>query len=192
MRTELFIAIDLSIRTVERLAARRGPIDRALPEGVEIRWVDPDHIHLALSYLGKVDDALIGMLRAQLDKLTRPLFPFQIECNALGAYPSLTLPRIIHATFAPEGAEVLGLLHRAMEKELAELGLHTIERPFLPYVTLGRVRSVGPISFEEVLLDDQNGSFGVSTIKNLVLFRVDTDQRGAKYTVVDRFYLGEM
>lgn len=192
LRVELFIAIDLSIRTVERLMTRRGPIERALPEGAEVRWVEPQDVRLALSYLGKVDAAIVGMLCEQLDRLTRPLFPFQIECNAITAYPSPSRPRIVHATFSPEGAEVLGLLHRAMEKELAELGLHTVERPFLPYVTLGRVRSLEPISFDEVDLSGQKGSFGVSTIKNMVLFQVDTDRRGAHYTVVDRFYLGEI
>ncbi len=192
MRVELFIAIDLSIRTVERLMTRRAPIERELPEGAEVRWVEPQDVRLPLSYLGKVDSAIVGMLREQLDKLTRPLFPFQIECNAISVYPSPARPRILHATFSPEGAEVLGLLHRAMEKELAELGLHTVERPFLPYVTLGRVRSFEPISFEDADLSGLRGSFGVSTIKSLVLFQVETDRRGARYTAVDRFYLGEI
>lgn len=185
----LFIAVELSIAVVEQLMAAQDELQRRI-ERARVRWVHPENIHLPLKYLGPVDEALIGLVRQRIEAMVAPLFPFQAECTHLGCHPDPRRPRIIWAGLDPESGEVITLLKRTLARELDELGLPPDPRPFHARLTLGRVRSRQRPDFTELLEDLQESSYGVSTLKDLILFSAELHPRnGPHYRVIDRFAL---
>ena len=191
----LFIAVDLAIAVVERLAMAQAELQESVSQDsgdqVDLRLVAPENIHITLKFLGDQPLELMPMVEKALEKLTEPLFPFEVECARLGAFPRAARPRIIWAGLDEESEEVLGLLQKALERDLEQLGVERESRPFHPHVTLGRVKSrrVAP-DFEEILKPYGNVSFGKSFIKDLVLFESHLEARGPRYEVVRRFSLG--
>jgi 2'-5' RNA ligase len=186
----LFIAVDLAIPVVERLAVLQRQLDERLDGGVRIKWTRPQNIHMTLKFLGDTDEAMVPMLRDVLSNLVGPLFPFEVESRGIGCFPRPDNPRIIWAGFDDDGAEVLSLLQQALERDLDELGIPKDQRAFKPHVTLGRVKSRQKPSLDHLFQGLRGTSWGNSYIKDFILFESRLDHTGATYHVLDRFPLG--
>jgi RNA 2',3'-cyclic 3'-phosphodiesterase len=188
----LFVALDLAIPVVERLALFQEELAGLLAdhEDVRVRWTSPENLHLTMKFLGDTDEALVPMLRQTLQELVKPLFPFEVEARDVGFFPRADKPRIIWSGFDEQSAEVLSLLQQALERDLEQLGFEKEDRPFRPHVTLGRVKSRARPDF--TALTDKIGQrvFGKSYIKDVILYESELRGDGPRYTVLDRFALG--
>lgn len=192
----LFIAVDLSINIVEQLAILQQELEEQVREefgeDVGLRLVEAPNIHLTLKFLGDTEPDLVPRVQGVLEQLCEPLFPFEVECRGVGAFPKLSNPRILWAGLDPKGAEVLGLLQKALERDLGELGVPMDRRRFYPHITLARVRSRRSPSFEGLLKPYEEVSFGKSYIRDLVLIESHLRREGARYEVIQRIPLGSL
>ena len=190
----LFIAVDLAIPVVERLALLQDEVQSRLEEKweerVRLRRTQAPNIHITLKFIGDTAPELVPMIHALLEKLCEPLFPFEVECLGVGVFPEPRRPRILWAGLDEKSAEVLGLLQTALERDLHKLGLDKESRPYRPHVTLARVKSRSAPSFEELIADYSDVSFGKSYIKDLILYESHLDSTGPRYEVVHRYPLG--
>lgn len=188
----LFIALDLAIPVVEQLAVFQEELQETLAgeEDIRVRWTSAENIHLTLKFLGDTEEALVPMLRETLADLVKPLFPFEVEARGVGFFPGPTKPRIIWSGFDKQGAEVLSLLNKAVERDLEQLGFEKEQRKFRPHVTLGRVKSRQRPDFTELGEEIGARSFGKSYIKDIILYESQLRSDGPRYTVLDRFTLG--
>ncbi len=189
----LFIAVDLSIKVVERLVLAQEELARAVEEidDVDMRWVDAPNIHVTLKFLGEVDSSITPLVEERLEKLVRPLFPFEVRGVGLGAFPEPSSARVLWAGLDPKGAEVMGLLRLALERELEQIGFAPDEREYRPHVTLGRVRARTPADLSDLLDRFEAMDFGDCYVRDLILFESKLSSDGPKYEVLNRYPLGE-
>lgn len=189
----LFISVDLSIAVVERLTRLQDEIVTRLGghEDLALRRVDPANIHVTLKFLGEVHDDLINEIEMRLDRLVKPLFPFEVHCRGLGAFPSTENARIVWAGLDEKGAEVMELLRQAIQQDLDALGFEAESRPYKPHVTLGRIRGSAEPDLTELYKGLDDLDFGSSYIRDLVLNASSLHADGPRYTVLNRFNLGE-
>src|SRR6266436_185964 len=137
-RVRTFIALDLGKPIRDRLVSLQENMARA---GANVKWVEPENMHLTLLFLGEVDQRdLVPICRAvEIAAQERPAFPLAIA--GAGAFPNLRRPRILWVGVGQGVQEVCGL-HDAIETPLLELGCYRREeRKYTPHVTLGRVKS---------------------------------------------------
>ncbi len=186
----LFIAVDLSVAVVERLAVVQREVAALLKDESAVRWVAPPDIHVTLKFLGEVDEAMLPMLDDALTRISRPLFPFEVNCCRLGGFPDLAHPQILWAGLDAKGAEVMGLLRQTIERDLGELGFGADPREYRPHLTLGRLRT-GAVIDAAALEAVADLDFGASFVKDIVLFESRRSAAGAEYVVRRRFSLGE-
>lgn len=188
----LFIAVDLAISVVERLTAvQRVWASRLDSEDVTVRWASPENLHVTLKFLGDTDEAMLPMLDDALGRLVKPLFPFEVSCQRVGAFPDMTRPRILWAGLDEKGAEVMGLLRQALERDIESLGFAPDARPYHPHVTLGRVKSKGAVDMTDLAGELGAYDFGSSYIKDIILYDSKLGPDGPQYTVRSRYPLGE-
>lgn len=188
----LFIAVDLAINVVERLVLLQNEwASRFGANDARIRWVDPENIHVTLKFLGENDPVVVPLLEAALQRLVRPLFPFEVSCQRIGAFPEPTNPRILWAGLDAKGAEVMSLLQLSIEQDIASLGFPPDQREFKPHVTLGRVKSRTAADMSGLVEELGSFDFGSSYIKDIALYESKLTPDGARYTVLNRFSLGE-
>lgn len=191
MSSRYFIAVDFSIAVCEQLMRAQRELAELLEPSAQVRWVHPENLHLTMKFLGEFDSSLIERLEMQLDALTEPLFPFQVNCTGIEVTPSLDRPLQLWANCEKEGAEVLSLLQRALERDLDLIGLTPDPRHFKPSILLGRVKgNQDPAKTREVLEPKATTRFGMSTIKDLVLFEAASPRGVPIYNVINRFALG--
>ncbi|MBI4336126.1 MAG: RNA 2',3'-cyclic phosphodiesterase [Candidatus Omnitrophica bacterium] len=132
-----FIAIDLSDDNKAELSRLRDELKQAQ---ADVKWVQPENIHLTLKFLGEVTDEYVGKVQEALDRIAAGFKPFEVSLLGIGAFPKLDYPRVIWVGL-DKGKEEAEEIAKNIEEELEKLGFAKEDRPFAAHLTIGRVRS---------------------------------------------------
>jgi 2'-5' RNA ligase len=132
-----FIAIELSEEAKEGLARLRKELER--DEHKFVKWVDPGGIHLTLKFLGNIPSKRVTEITKAIEEAARGISPFHLEISGLGAFPSLRQARVLWVGIGGE-VDKLSRLQQNIDSTLAALGFAKEERPFVPHLTLARIR----------------------------------------------------
>lgn len=134
----LFIALNLPKK--ERLKIHRAA--RVLREAeLPVRWVDPDHYHITLKFLGDLRKDKAPGVEEAMAKAAAANRPFTTELGGFGAFPTIRRPRVLWLGVGanPE----LRCLKQDLEWALGSIGFEPETRSFHPHVTLGRADDRG-------------------------------------------------
>ncbi len=180
-----FIAIDIPQDLRELIKGIRKDL-----EGVHgrVSWVRTENIHLTLKFLGEVDEARLPLVIKALEGAARGAPPLELCSGVLGAFPSMRRPRVLY--LAIEENPGLMALSRAIEKELAKIGLSADKKPFRAHLTICRIRSpetgraLGGAAGE--LKVEKKVAF---TADRFVLYKSELTPQGARYSVIRDFPL---
>jgi 2'-5' RNA ligase len=136
----LFFAIELDPGARQGIAGEQRRLRTAVA-GADLRWVDPEQLHLTLVFLGEVPEPALTNLR---EAATRPidLPPFILSFGGVGVFPPRGAPRVLWLG-ALEGAGLAAGAQRAIAGRATQCGLAIERRPFRPHLTLARVRDGG-------------------------------------------------
>ena len=186
-RIRTFIAVGIPAAIREQL----GELQQSLaPHAEDVKWVDPDKVHLTIKFLGEVDERDIYEVCKRVGEVAGAWVAFECSVARAGAFPNATRPRVIWAGVS-SGAAELTEIHDALDDALGELGYPLENRSFTPHFTIGRVRRTAPNpklrAAVDSLADWQAGSFRVSEI---LVMASDLSSDGPTYSVMGRGRLG--
>ncbi len=163
----LFIAVDLPPLTVPASSPRA-------PER-----------HLTLRFLGETPPERIVPLRGAILRAAAGVVEFPMAIGGGGAFPEGTRPRVVWAGVTEGRDRLLELEHRLAE-ELAAAGSPE-ERPFVPHVTILRVRgAVGSGVARRVLDELQDRELGRTVVREIVLYESRLGPEGAEHRPLAR------
>lgn len=178
-----FIAVDLPESMSDSLSATSKQLQGML-EGLPIRWVPIENIHLSLKFLGDVSERNIPMLKEILAAEAASHTTFEISVGGFGIFPTLLRPRVLWV--GVEAPDELNNLQRRVDMETARLGYAPDQRDFTPHLTFGRVsRNASPAQVRKVsdtLRNFSLGFLGAARITEVSLFRSDLGPGGAVYS----------
>jgi len=132
-----FIAIELPEEAKIGLGKLRNELERT--EYTFVKWVNPEGIHLTLKFLGNIPFKQVAEISEAMEGATQGISPFYLEISGLGAFPNLKQPRVLWVGISGELDKLLGL-QRNIDSALSPLGFTKEERPFVPHLTLARIR----------------------------------------------------
>lgn len=182
MRT--FIAIELPKSIQDALARLQEQLKQS---GADVKWVQPQNIHLTLKFLGERDDKKVEKIRQILEEAAKDKESFPISISSLGAFPKMEFPRVIWVGIDKgdkETKEIAGEL----EEKIAQIGIPKEERPFSSHITIGRVRS--PLKRQNLvqLLNNLADKIGPQTLgftaTKITLFESTLTPQGPIYEVL--------
>jgi 2'-5' RNA ligase len=174
-----FIAVKIpGFDPLRRIIQDLGNMGRAL------KAVDADNLHVTLKFLGNTTVELVDNIRAELEAATRCRRPSGLTVVGLGAFPHAQRPNVVWAGFEGDGVETLAGLAGDLESRLERLGFASENRPFVPHLTLARVKAKPPESLEKLLLRNAKTPFGATTIEHVELIRSELGPDGPRYTVL--------
>jgi 2'-5' RNA ligase len=143
-----------------------------------LRAMAPAALHVTLRFLGERDAAEVAALLAAAGELPAAAPPFQVRCGALRLLPSARRPRVLAVELDSGGAlEALAAAARAVT---GAVGIEPDPRPFLPHLTLARLRP-GPVSLEPVPPPPGPLAFG-----HVGLYESRLEASGARYRALWR------
>jgi len=132
-----FIAIELPEEAKEGLARLRKELER--DEHKFVKWVNPGGIHLTLKFLGNIPSKRVTEITEAIKEAAQGISPFHLEISGLGAFPSIRQARVLWVGIGGE-VDKLSRLQKNIDSALAALGFAKEERPFVPHLTLARIR----------------------------------------------------
>jgi len=135
MRT--FIAIELPKEFKEQLAKLQEQLKTS---GADVKWVQPENIHLTLKFLGEIDEQISAKIINILEKTAHNKNSFYLNLVSLGGFPNMNFPRVIWVGIKKGEGETKEIA-KELENEIAQLGIPKEKRAFSSHITLGRVRS---------------------------------------------------
>ena len=196
----LFAALPLPERLRKELFAASGAIAGLLPASL-FRRVPPENLHLTLRFFGAETGSLdregiVALLRERVGAC-RP-GPLTLKASEVSAFASLRRARIVWVGISEEGITKgesgrLVPLQQEVEAVARDIGLAPENRPFVPHVTLGRLRSPSrlPVQGFAAAGPAAPGSAWSSafTVREFVLFASFLTPGGAIYEPFSRFPL---
>ncbi len=178
-----FIAIELPEEAKKGLARLRKELER--DEHRFVKWVDPGGIHLTLKFLGNISSKRVAEITEAIEKAVQGISPFHLEISGLGAFPSIRQARVFWVGVGGE-LDKLSRLQQNIDSALAALGFAKEERPFVPHLTLARIREgASPPerrSFGELVGSTIFGDKYPVAVEAIRLMRSQLTPAGAIYT----------
>lgn len=184
----LFAAINFTAKDRQRIGrATRRMRESELP----VRWVDPDHLHMTLKFLGEVRPERVADVKTAVSQVAAKTQPFTMRLTGSGAFPTTRRPKVIW--LGAEASPELRCLKHDVEWELARLGYEREVRAFHPHVTLGRARAEARAGdfrgFEDIVaaMDFE----AEITVRSVDLMKSTLSAKGARYEKLLTAKLGQ-
>ena len=183
-----FIALSLSEEVLEGLKTGQDAIRET---GVFAGFPRISSIHLTLKFLGEISPDQVALIQEKLEERISLFEPFVLEIRGLGAFPSISRPRIVWAGLKIENHLVS--LHRDVENAMQEIGFEPDTRKFSPHITLARIKSPGnENSLEAVLGKMKNFKMGCSPVHSVRLYESILNPAGAVHKVLAEINSGKL
>jgi RNA 2',3'-cyclic 3'-phosphodiesterase len=168
-----FVAIDLP------------PVEGPVPE--RLRPED----HLTLHFFEELPADRVRLVVQSMSDAAAATGPFDLEIRGVGGFPSARRPRVVWAGVST-GSEAVRALADRLHRGLSAQGFTVEPRPFVPHLTLARLRSPRDAGWAiRFLSDPENASrlWVRATVSEIVLEESERLPTGARHTVRERMPL---
>ena len=150
-----------------------------------VKWVDPYNIHLTLKFLGNVAVDMLDDITGAIEKAAQGIAPFHLEVKELGVFPNLRRVQVAWVGISGE-VDKLAQLQQHIESNLAPLGFAPESRPFVPHLTLARLRDQALLAerqrFGQLITGTKFEAANAIKVNALSLMRSQLTREGAIYS----------
>ncbi|MBN1912082.1 MAG: RNA 2',3'-cyclic phosphodiesterase [Pirellulales bacterium] len=183
-----FVAIPAS---ADVRAAAGKLIEQLRSASVDVKWVEPENLHVTVKFLGDVALKETARVCEAVQRAAAEVEPFDLTFGGVGAFPNPARPRTIWLGTTGDETSLLAL-HASVEKRLQKLGFRREARRFHAHLTLGRVRQFGPGlgQLSELLRQHAQTEAGRQSVCELVVFSSELTPSGPTYAPLGRAPLG--
>lgn len=168
----LFVSLELPHSTAQRLVE----LD---PHLRGIRWLEPEQMHLTLSFLGNVPTDIEEALKKNLEAIEWKAFFLPLV--GFGAFPSKGRPNVIWIGVGT-GHPHLFQLHKRVQEAALHAGLEPDLRAFHPHVTVARCRDVSSEAIRPFLKAHADFDAGMIHVESFCLNSSELTPAGSVYT----------
>lgn len=178
-----FLAIDLPKDLKKDLYSH---VQIPLPEGVKIKWVEEENLHITLKFFGHIKENLISKIQRACERALETYPPFLVSLANLGTFPEKGTPRVIWLGLEDQDKKIYSL-EESLRKALRPLKLNEEKEAFHPHITLLRVKGIEDFEafqgFLEGLREKVRPFLAKSFwVREVVLFKSELHHKGPKYT----------
>ena len=183
-----FVAVETSPAVRGRAAEL---IDELRGAGAEVKWVEPQNLHVTLKFLGDVESGAIHQVCQAVEQAVADAAPFEFEVRGAGAFPDTRRPRTVWLGIGQGGHQIIALNER-IEPPLKKLGFPKEARRFQPHLTIGRIRRGGPGVAElgKLIAEHEDLEIGRTHVGEAIVFSSQLGRSGPTYEALAHAPLG--
>jgi len=148
----------------------------------KIRWTKPENFHLSLRFIGNTLPDECTAIQKDLKKKIAAINPFSLELRKVVFFPSIYRARVVGVS--ARITEELGQLVALINEVVTNLGFEIEKRPFMPHLTLGRLKYPQKMSFNDFEIEPQN-----MTVNEVIFYRSELMSNGTVYSKLATFLL---
>lgn len=162
----IFIAITLEEDIRDLL------MDTHLPS-FDLKWVDEDHLHITLLFLGEIDKITQIEVHQELEKIK--MKRFKISIDGVGHFSD----RVFYAKI--KAAEELNRLQLKIRNALRPLNLTLDERKFKAHISLARMKNLENETLISLLKKNAHLKSREFDIDQFIMFSSELSPKGPTY-----------
>ena len=180
MTLRLFIAVEIeNTETLRRIINLRDELLTCSKGGRGIKGVEDENIHLTIRFIGEVSEALLPSIINCL-KPCGELKSFMMEVKGVGAFPSISRPRVIWVGVS-KGSDELKMIRKIIDKCLNQI-IRPEPQEFVPHITIGRIKgSYDRMCLQNFLNTHVDEVIGESKVTRIILKRSILRPLGPEY-----------
>lgn len=180
-----FIGMPIRDETRDALAQAQAELRKV---DVRASWVAPENMHLTAVFLGNIETPLVAELCDAVGRALTDCAAPACAIRGLGFFGGRT-PRVLWAGVGDDPAPLEAVQAR-IASAVRSIGVAIEDRPYVPHVTLGRVRSSrGAAELLPVLNAHDATMFGEQAIDAVNLYQSHLQPGGVKYRVLHTWNL---
>jgi len=180
-KTRSFIAINLPTGIKAYLKQLMDELQQKNTSS-DIRWVNPDGLHLTLHFLGYLTAQQLEQVTEIIRHSIISPLNISLKLTALGGFPNLKKPRALFVSCQETGDDKLSKLRAIIGQELKRINLEVDERPWSMHLTLARLNI--PQAIHLPAMTNKELSFAANSID---LMKSELSRTGAKYSLIKTF-----
>ena len=185
----VFIAIDINeqIRTALRNLQQQLQNKADIKKG-DVKWVEPNNIHLTLKFLGEIKDEQVIDVCNIVEDVAGRHKSFELDIESVGSFGGRSA-RVLWVG-AGEGSISLLQLQKDLEQHFASAGWPPETRKFASHLTLCRVKkSNAGIKLASITQDYKDYKLGTILADSVSVYQSQLTPRGPIYTVLGNYKL---
>jgi 2'-5' RNA ligase len=152
-----------------------------------LRWTAPDNFHITTCFIGTWPEERLDELKQALAGVKYG-GEFTVRVEGLGWFDNPHHPRSLFAAVKPP--EPLAEAKRKTAEALASLGLAMETKPYVPHVTLARIKDRTDLApLRRAIAELPSNEFGHCRMTRHLLYRSELRPAGSVYAVSGEFPL---
>lgn len=153
-----------------------------------IKWTSLDNIHLTLAFLGDTEENMIELISSKMKERCGGSGDFEIIIRGTGVFKNLSDPRVIWTGI--EQSEKLKMLNNSVIIGLDESGTKIENRPFIPHLTLGRIKYLNDKMALKKLMDKyKDMEIQKVPVNEIIIYESILRQTGSIYNPITKIRL---
>lgn len=152
----------------------------------DLKFVNPELVHITLKFLGDVDESMISALSAALDSIMCE--PFEARVGGMGVFPKLSNPKVLWLGATGN----FRALHDDVESLLKPFKFEKDDREFSAHATLARVKFLNKDqknAFTSTLKELKDAELGSMRVDKVLLKKSTLTPEGSIYETLHTVYL---
>jgi 2'-5' RNA ligase len=185
----VFIAIDINDQVRASIRALQSELKKAADiRRKEVKWVEPDNIHLTLKFLGEIKDSEVPDVCKIVESAADRHRGFELSVESVGHFGGRSA-RILWVGIS-EGRQALCQLQEELEGEMEKGGWSKEERPFTGHLTVCRIKNIkAGQRIAEISADYKDFKAGSVLVDSVKVYQSQLMPKGPIYSVLGSFLL---
>lgn len=185
----VFIAIDIDDKIRKAIAdLQKQLIAKVDVKKGDVKWVEPNNIHLTLKFLGEISDEQV----AEVSEITKTVADahqkFTLEIESSGSFGGRSAKVVWVGT--GKGTDALLALQKDLDDLLAQAGFPKEEREFSSHLTLCRVNHpIAGVKLGEASKQFSHLTLGSIAADAICIYQSKLTPAGPIYTLLASFKL---
>jgi len=138
----IFIALEIPEKIKKEISKTQNQLKSS---GIQAHWVKPEIAHLTLVFLGETAPNKVGEIEKILKEVGGQISPVNLWLEKIDCFPSPAKAKIIYLSLKGELGK-LNALALKIRKLLKKQKINFDQKPFVPHLTLGRLKKLQNIS----------------------------------------------
>ncbi|HOE16700.1 MAG TPA: RNA 2',3'-cyclic phosphodiesterase [Syntrophorhabdaceae bacterium] len=144
-----------------------------------VKWVNERGQHITLKFFGEQEEKRVREIGDALSGIERLHAPIAVTLKDIEAFPDRKRARVIVVALE-KGVDNIRMIFHDIEDRLSGLGVEKERRSFRPHITLGRMKTPGPL-LDRDIVDVDKKDF---VVRRMVLFQSILQPAGAVYAPI--------
>ncbi|MCX8123581.1 MAG: RNA 2',3'-cyclic phosphodiesterase [Spirochaetes bacterium] len=176
----LFIALPIDDLIITNLK----PVYNTLSAFSDVlKVVEPAQYHLTLKFIGECEGNVAHAIEKAFGTIAIQLSSLEYTVKGIGMFPNSKNPSVLW-TGIITNEKAMNQLAKQMESFVKQFGIKEENRPFVPHLTLARIRKGRKLTekINEKLKSLERAEFGSAVFNRIVLFSSKLTPTGPIYT----------